>query len=519
MTGARAAFGLTARLTLLVAGAALAVALFLWFYVRPHAGDLVVRSTAPLIARSTEAMRSSAREAARARAETLTTLIEHTSNTRRATLKDIPLDLYDGDPLRIQAAIERQDGALSRRLVENVGRLATEMDARAQLRIDVEAEALATQQRALAGAVAADLQRGSLWLLGGVMSALLALLALAMHRLVVRPVRALQLAADSVAQGRLDVALHANGDDEVARLTRAFATMVAELRTSRAEVDSKRTQLTQLNAQLATEVTKKTTALQQALDGLQAAQKDLVLAERMASVGTLAGGIAHEFNNLAGGIRGCAREMLAREDDAARREPLEVIVRAAERAIDVTDKLLRFARPRPPGSSQVDLDTLLHEAMALLEPQARQQHVRTRRESVADLTVRGDSSALHQVIVNLLTNALHAMPTGGELVVSTRAEGDEAIVTVRDTGVGIAAADLDRIFDPFFTTRGHEAATPGRGAGLGLAVSYGIVQAHGGRMQVDSVPGQGATFTVRLPRTDAARSARHPGISPPTELP
>src|SRR5690606_10843121 len=242
-----------------------------------------------------------------------------------------------------------------------------------------------------------------------------------------------------------------------------------------------------------------TAALQQALDGLRATQRDLVLAERMASVGTLAGGIAHEFNNLAGGIRGCAREILAGETDPARREPREVIVRGADRAIGVTDKLLRFARPRAPGSAAVDLAVLLREAFALVEPQARQQGVAAELDAAGEVRVRGDGAALHQVLVNLLGNALQAMPNGGTLRARAFADGGDAVLQVQDSGAGIAAADLDRIFDPFFTTRQSDAATPGRGAGLGLAVTYGIVQAHGGRIQVDSAPGAGSTFTVRLP--------------------
>jgi two-component system NtrC family sensor kinase len=313
-------------------------------------------------------------------------------------------------------------------------------------------------------------------------------------------VRVLQRAATAVAAGRLDPVPAPSGDDEVARLVRAFAAMVDQLRASRAEVESSRRELADLNSRLESDVVAKTAQLQQALDGLRSTQQELVLAERMASVGTLAGGIAHEFNNLAGGIRGCAREMLAAETDPERREPLEVIERAAGRAIDVTEKLLRFARPRPPGESVVDLGAMLRDAIALVEPQARQQKVEIRAELAPALRVRGDDNALHQVIVNLLGNALQAMPGGGSLDVRASAAGTETVVEVRDTGAGMSAAQLERIFDPFFTTRGREHATPGRGAGLGLAVSYGIVHAHGGRLQVDSEPGKGATFTVRLPR-------------------
>ncbi|MEZ5965085.1 MAG: ATP-binding protein [Planctomycetota bacterium] len=508
--------GLTAKMVGLVILAAGALAAFMGLVVGPRTAAALAQATVPLVERSTEVMREGARAAAQTEAETLTVLIEHTTRARRATLADLPLELYDGDTARIQAAVEAQDRALGRRLVENVERLATEMEARAGKRIDAEAAALMQRQQALAAGVADDLRTSAFLMLAGASLVLLTVLAIGLHRMVVSPVRDLRRAMAGVGEGRLEVDIQADGEDEVAHLVRAFGTMVSELRGSRAEVEAKRNDLAALNANLETEVTKKTAALQQALDGLRATQRDLVLADRMASVGTLAGGIAHEFNNLAGGIRGCAREMLARETDRERCEPLEVIIRAADRAIDVTDKLLRFARPRQPGSASVDLASLLAEALALVEPQARQQGVRTHTEVEPGLRVRGDSGALHQVIVNLLGNALQAMPSGGDVYLTACRTGGEAVVGVRDTGIGIAAGDLDRIFDPFYSTRTSEAATPGRGAGLGLAVSYGIVQAHGGRLQVESSPGTGSTFRVHLPLDDGGpRAATAP--APETE--
>lgn len=504
MTGRRRWSGLTARMVALVVLAAALLGGFMWFAVGPRTAGAVAQATRPIVERSVVMMREGAHSAAQAQAETLETVIERTTESRLATLADLPLELYDGDTARIQAAIERQDRALAHRLVENVARLAAETEARAVERIEVEAAALLERQRELAAGVADDLRASSSFLLVGALVVLLGLLGVGLHRLVVSPVHELRRAMAAVAAGRLDVELTARGEDEVADLVRAFARMVAELRTSRTELEAKRTALAQLNQNLETEVAKKTAELQQALDGLRATQRDLVLAERMASVGTLAGGIAHEFNNLAGGIRGCAREMLARETESDRREPLEVIVRAADRAIDVTDKLLRFARPAPAGSARVDLGALVREAIALVEPQARQQRVSTRAEVGEELVVRGDAGALHQVLVNLLGNALQAMPQGGELDVRGVREDAEVVVRVRDTGVGIARADLDRIFDPFFSTRAADAATPGRGAGLGLAISYGIVQSHGGRLQVESAPGAGSTFTVRLPAPPSA---------------
>ena len=168
-------------------------------------------------------------------------------------------------------------------------------------------------------ASAGELRRSPLLLLGGAFAILLLLLVFGLHRLVVRPVLDLQRAASAVAEGRLDVPLTPRGNDEVARLVGAFAAMLAQLRASHAEVRSKQGALDDANARLESKVIAKTAQLQQALHELRSAQRELVLAERMASVGTLAGGIAHEFNNLAGGIRGCARELLAGEAEPTRR--------------------------------------------------------------------------------------------------------------------------------------------------------------------------------------------------------
>src|SRR5690606_24110248 len=114
-------------------------------------------------------------------------------------------------------------------------------------------------------------------------------------------------------------------------------------------------------------------------------------------------------------------------------------------------------------------------------------------------TARADAGALHQVFLNLLTNAVQAMPDGGELQVSLERRGDEAFVRVRDTGVGIPPEAIEHVFEPFWTSRDREPDPERRGTGLGLSVSYGLVEAHGGSIEVDSEPGRGSTFTVRLP--------------------
>jgi two-component system NtrC family sensor kinase len=245
-------------------------------------------------------------------------------------------------------------------------------------------------------------------------------------------------------------------------------------------------------------VGRKTRHLEDALLHLRTVQHELLQADKMASIGTLAGGIAHEFNNLIGGIRGCIADALEDETAAHRREPLEVALRATARATAVTDKLLRFARPRVEGPKAVSLRALVAEVVDLVEPQARHQGVALQTDVDEQLTAVVDANEMHQVFLNLLTNALQAMPEGGRLVIDGARDGDVAKVRVADTGVGIEPGEIDHVFDPFYSkSRDHHGAH--RGTGLGLSVSYRIVEAHGGVLSVESASGRGSTFTVALP--------------------
>src|SRR5690606_23081858 len=156
------------------------------------------------------------------------------------------------------------------------------------------------------------------------------------------------------------------------------------------------------NDTLAREVARKTEHLERALEDLRRTQRGLVHAAKMASVGTLAGGIAHEFNNVIGGIRGCAVEALEDETDPERRETLEVIVRAASRGATITEQLLRFARQRVQRIEQIDVAAVLGESLRLAEPSARRAGVRLVTAIPDSLTARADAGALHQVFLNLL---------------------------------------------------------------------------------------------------------------------
>jgi signal transduction histidine kinase len=154
--------------------------------------------------------------------------------------------------------------------------------------------------------------------------------------------------------------------------------------------------------------------------------------------------------------------------------------------------LLDVARPGQRTLGPVALDEVVADVLRAAEPTATRRDVRIGRERQDDPVVLGDEGQLHQVVLNLVTNALQAVDDGERVVIATRREGDRGVVEVRDSGAGVPAEDRDRVFEPFFTAREH-------GTGLGLFVSYGIVDRHGGQIEVGDAPEGGARFTVRLP--------------------
>lgn len=234
-------------------------------------------------------------------------------------------------------------------------------------------------------------------------------------------------------------------------------------------------------------------------------EEQLQHAEKMASIGLLAAGVAHEVNTPLAGISSYTqllREQIRPED--LRYPLLEKIEKQTFRAAKIVNNLLNFSRSGSAEAELVDVNRVLLDVLSLLEHQLERGHIKVRREFAEPLPrVRGNENRLQQVFFNLVINARDAMPSGGWLTLVTRLEGhDTLVVEVRDTGVGIRREDVKRIYDPFFTTKGI-----GRGTGLGLSVSYGIVQEHGGGIFVDSTPGVGTTFQVALPAHVAAAVA------------
>jgi two-component system, NtrC family, sensor kinase len=228
--------------------------------------------------------------------------------------------------------------------------------------------------------------------------------------------------------------------------------------------------------------------------GLERAAKQ---SEKLAALGTLAAGLAHELNNPIGIISTRAELMLldaeskGLPDDLA--EDLRVIHRHSQRVARITQGLLSFARSPSGQAGRVDLNRVVDETLLLVEKTIVKDGVRVRRALTPDLPmIWGDASALQQVVVNLLTNARDAVRTGGEIFIETRAAAEppgSVQLVVRDTGSGIPPEVLAKIFDPFFTTKAE-------GTGLGLSITYGIVRDHRGTVDVRSAPGEGTTFVL-----------------------
>uniref|UniRef100_A0A7C4CCA4 histidine kinase n=1 Tax=candidate division WOR-3 bacterium TaxID=2052148 RepID=A0A7C4CCA4_UNCW3 len=219
-------------------------------------------------------------------------------------------------------------------------------------------------------------------------------------------------------------------------------------------------------------------------------------ADRLATIGQLAAGVAHELNEPLGNILGFAQLALKAEEMPGRvRSDIDRVVQAALHAREVVSKLMLFARQKPPTKEYVQLNELVEDGLYFLGARCAKAGIELVRELAPGLpAVNADAAQLHQVLVNLVVNAIQAMPRGGRLVVRTEA-GDRAVaLVVEDTGVGMSEDVLNRIFVPFFTTK-----PVGEGTGLGLSVVHGIVEGHGGAVEVESKPGKGTRFRVVLP--------------------
>jgi signal transduction histidine kinase/CheY-like chemotaxis protein len=255
-----------------------------------------------------------------------------------------------------------------------------------------------------------------------------------------------------------------------------------------------------LNAQLYEETKRWSEELERKVEErtqeLRAAQEQLLQSERLASIGQLAAGVAHEINNPMGVILGFAQGIVKTlpEDDPLRK-PLTTIEKESLRCKRIVQNLLDFARHSEPTLHLTNINELIDTSCELVEHQTSLQNVKlVKGYDPALPSIMADPNQLQQVFINTMLNAYQAMPNGGTLHITTSTVGSELQVTFTDTGTGIPLENIQNIFDPFFTTK-----EVGEGTGLGLSVSYGIIKAHGGDIEVESQVGKGTTFVIKLP--------------------
>ena len=234
---------------------------------------------------------------------------------------------------------------------------------------------------------------------------------------------------------------------------------------------------------------------------VEALRRQVVALQRVSSLGVLAGGVCHELNNALTPILNYAKLGLRNPDPEYRRRAFEKIQEAAHRASAITGGVLGLARPRADRREPTDLVRLVEEVLLLLNKDLTRGRVALDFRAEGRPHARVNPAQIQQVLLNLVINARQAMPGGGtvRVRVGLDATGRLAELSVADTGVGIAPADLRRIFEPFFTTKTGPDATGLGGTGLGLAVCRDIVEAHHGRLRAESRVDQGTTFTLRLP--------------------
>ncbi len=228
-------------------------------------------------------------------------------------------------------------------------------------------------------------------------------------------------------------------------------------------------------------------------------QREVIQQEKMAAIGILAGGVAHEINNPIGGI--IAFVQLMKRDAKENKvllEDLGEIERAALRCKKIVADLLDFSRVSMDKERRlVNVNLLLEKVFPFIEREMRSMNVELIfREGKSIPSIRGIPDRLQQIFINLMTNACHAMTKGGTITVTTRAEGENVVIRVKDDGPGIPDEVINRIFDPFYTTK-----DPGKGTGLGLSISYRIVKDHGGEIECHNVRDGGAEFIVKFPRS------------------
>ena len=308
-----------------------------------------------------------------------------------------------------------------------------------------------------------------------------------LHRRIYVPLRDLESGAARISRGDLEHQVPVRGHDEFARLATSFNEMGVALKESRqAAADLIQT----LEARV-----------EERSHQVLKARAEAARGEKLASIGMLASGIAHELNNPLTGVLTFTTLLRKKAQPGTQdAEDLDLVIRETRRCAGIIKRLLDFAREKVPVKGLFELNHVVRDTVAFVERSANLEQVEIALQLDAGLPpVFGDADLIKQVVLNIVVNAQQAISGPGRVVVTTRhlpGTPAQAEIEIADTGCGIPPEHLPHIFDPFFTTK-----EVGKGTGLGLSVSYGIIRSHGGDIEVESTPGTGSTFRVRLPIT------------------
>ena len=314
---------------------------------------------------------------------------------------------------------------------------------------------------------------------------------------ITRPLAAMVEATGKIARGDLNHRVEIEGRDEIGQLAQKFNLMTEDLHEARED-------LSQWGRTLERRVEERTRQLRETQD-------QLIRSEKLASLGKMAAGVAHEINNPLTSILIHTHLLLEQGDDRAGvRESLLLIADETARCAQIVNGLLDFARLTPSQSIPSDINDIIERTLQLLEKQAAVRNIRIEKKLDQSLPpIDLDKNKIQQVFSNLTINACEAMPGGGMLVVTSRLsrDGTGLEIVFSDTGVGIPKDNIPKLFDPFFTTKSF-------GTGLGLAVSYGIIRQRGGTIVVQSEVGRGATFTIYIPLAVSNEESEREGGEP-----
>ena len=320
------------------------------------------------------------------------------------------------------------------------------------------------------------------------------LVSMLVQRTVYGPLADLKDGAMRLAGGDLDQPIPVRSHDEFGQLAEAFNSMMRALRGSRIQLEEWGRTLER--------------KVEEATRELHLAQAEAARGEKLASVGLLAAGIAHELNNPLTGVltfSTLVRNQLP--DGSPEAEDLDLVIQETRRCASIIRRLLDFAREKAPEKNFADLNRMIEKTVDLVSESAKAADIEIQLDLDPSLpTVWMDENLVEQVIMNMLVNAQHAIEGSGRIEIRTRRHSDSrrntengepaemVEIRIRDTGCGIPAENLQKIFDPFFTTKGV-----GKGTGLGLSVSHGTIEAHGGSIEVESTVGEGTEFHIYLP--------------------